>query len=114
METCSQDDSKPRTECDICGSKHRYIDVPSSPAFGITSNELGNYVRRFSEYCASRIESEGLKEYDRGTHQAFEDMSLRELVVGIQEELADTSNYLSMISLLIGRMGETELFKGTK
>ena len=88
--------------------------MPSSPTFGITSNELGNYVRRFADYCASRVEGEGLKEYDRGTHQAFEDMSLRQLVVGTQEELADTANYLAMISLLIGRMGDTKLFKETE
>ena len=113
METCSQDDSKLRTDCDVCGSKDRNIDVPGSPAFGITSNELGNYVRRFADYCASRVESDGFKEYDRGTHQAFEEMSLRQLVVGIQEELADTANYLAMISLLIGRLGDTKLFKET-
>ena len=113
MATCSQNDSKPRLDCEICGPNDRHVDVPSSPDFGITSNELGNYVRRFAEYSASRVEAEGLKEYDRGTHQAFEDMSLQQLVVGTQEELADTANYLAMISLLIGRIGKTEIFKET-
>ena len=46
-------------------------------------------------------------EYDRGSHQKFEVMSTQELIQGLQEELADASNYISMISLLIGRLAKS-------
>jgi len=89
----------------------RRYDVPTSPTFGITPVELGNYVRSFADYCASRVEHDGLREYDRGDHQAFEALTLQELVVGTQEEIADAANYLAMVSLHIGRLSKTLLFK---
>ena len=89
----------------------RRYGVPTSPTFGITSVELGNYVRSFADYCASRVEHDGLREYDRGDHQAFEALTLQELVVGTQEEIADAANYLAMVSLHIGRLSKTVLFK---
>jgi hemerythrin-like domain-containing protein len=90
---------------------NRRYDVPVSPTFGITSVELGNYVRSFADYCASRVEHDGLREYDRGDHQAFEALTLQEIVVGTQEEIADAANYLAMVSLHIGRLSKTALFK---
>lgn len=81
--------------------------APASPDFGISSYELAQYVRDFSRWCAQRVEGPGMVEYDRGSHQKFEVMSTQELIQGLQEELADASNYISMISLLIGRLAKS-------
>lgn len=48
-----------------------------------------------------------MAEYDRVTHQKFEEMSIQQLVQGLQEELADAQNYIAMISLLIGRLAKS-------
>lgn len=81
--------------------------APASPDFGISSYELAQYVRDFARWCAQRVEGPGMVEYDRGSHQKFEVMSTQELIQGLQEELADASNYISMISLLIGRLAKS-------
>ena len=80
---------------------------PGSPDYGITSYELAQYVRDFARWCAQRVEGDGMVQYDRGTHQKFEEMKLQELVQGLQEELADAQNYIAMISLLIGRLAKS-------
>ena len=45
-------------------------------------------------------------EYDRGSHQKFEVMTKQELIRGLQEELADAANYISMLSLSVGRLAK--------
>jgi hypothetical protein len=51
--------------------------------------------------------SDGMTQYDRGTHQAFEDMTVNELVTGAVEELADLAVYASMISLQLQRLAKS-------
>ncbi len=89
------------------GRDGTYARPPSSPDYGITTYELSQYVRDFARWCAQRVEGVGMAEYDRVTHQKFEEMSIQQLVQGLQEELADAQNYIAMISLLIGRLAKS-------
>lgn len=81
--------------------------APAGIPYGITSGQLADYVREFAEFQASRVMSDGMRQYDRGTHQAFEDMSVNELVTGAVEELADLAVYASMISLQLQRLAKS-------
>ena len=97
-----------RGECGCGQRSHRASDpAPISPDFGITSYELAEYIRSFARWCAQRVEGPGMVEYDRGSHQKFEVMTPQELIQGLQEELADAANYISMISLHIGRLAKS-------
>jgi hypothetical protein len=87
--------------------------APAGIPYGITSSELADYVREFAEFQASRVMSDGTRQYDRGTHQAFEDMSVNELVTGAVEELADLAVYASMISLQLQRLAKSLQDKDT-
>jgi hypothetical protein len=87
------------------GIPHRVAGTaPASPDYGMSTPQLAEYVREFAEYCAGRIETSGRDNYDLEDHQAFEDMTVHELVVGLQEELADAAVYAAMVSLLVGRL----------
>ena len=81
--------------------------APACIPYGITSRQLANYVRDFAEFQVSRVMSDGMKQYDRGSHQAFEDMTVNDLVTGAVEELADLAVYASMISLQLQRLAKS-------
>ena len=91
------------------GSSDRARDrgAPAPIPYGITSGQLADYVREFAEFQVSRVMSDGMRQYDRGTHQAFEDMTVNELVTGAVEELADLAVYASMIALQIQRIAKS-------
>ena len=89
------------------GDRARDRGAPAPIPYGITSSQLADYVREFAEFQVSRVMSDGMKQYDRGTHQAFEDMSVNELVTGAVEELADLAVYASMISLQLQRLAKS-------
>lgn len=92
-----------------CGSGDRAGNrgAPAGIPYGITSGQLADYVREFAEFQVSRVMADGMTQYDRGTHQAFEDMTVNELVTGAVEELADLAVYASMISLQLQRLAKS-------
>ena len=98
-----------------CGSGDRAGNrgAPAGIPYGITSSQVADYVREFAEFQVSRVMADGMRQYDRGTHQAFEDMSVNELVTGAVEELADLAVYASMISLQLQRLAKSLQDKDT-
>lgn len=95
--------SDPETES---SSRASASGPPESLPFGITSQDLAFYIRDFAEWQVERVTGPGMVEYDRGSHQAFETMTGKELVLGAQEELCDLANYLVMLSLKLGRVAQ--------
>lgn len=80
---------------------------PSAPREGMTSQELADFQEVFTRWSRRRILTDGLKQYDRGDRQAFEDLDFPTLIVYAQEELADIVNYCAMLSIKLERLKES-------
>lgn len=89
------------------GSGDGDIHYPSAPSEGMSSQELADFQREFSEWSRSRILTDGLRQYDRGSRQAFEDLDFPTLITYAQEELADIVNYAAMLSIKLQRLKES-------
>lgn len=77
---------------------------PVSPPYGMTTDQLAEYQRRFTTYARLRIHGTGNREYNRGDKQAFEDMSVHRLIDEAVDELADFVNYAVMLSIGLQRL----------
>jgi hypothetical protein len=89
------------------GSGDGDFDYPSAPSEGMTSQELADFQEVFTRWSRRRILTDGLKQYDRGDRQAFEDLDFPTLIVYAQEELADIVNYCAMLSIKLERLKES-------
>ena len=82
-------------------------DYPTAPDENMTSQELAAFQQKFSEWSRQRIMTDGLRQYDRGDRQAFEDLDFPTLITYAQEELADIVNYAAMLSIKLQRLKES-------
>ena len=73
------------------------------PGYGITTEQLAEAQRRFTNYARLRIMGTGNREYSRGSKQAFEDMSIHRLVDELRDEIADAVNYLTFLDIQLSR-----------
>ena len=90
-----------------CGHENTGSDSPSAPSEGMTSQQLADFQREFSDWSRTRILTDGLQQYDRGNRQAFEDLDFPTLITYAQEELADLVNYAAMLSIKLQRLKES-------
>lgn len=92
-----------------CESEHKdgADNRPSDPGEGMTSQQLADFQEHFTRWSRTRIMTDGLKQYDRGDRQAFEDLDFPTLIVYAQEELADIVNYCAMLSIKLERLKES-------
>lgn len=86
--------------------------IPVAPAqhprYGITTEQLAEAQRRFTNYARLRIMGTGHRDYSHGDKQAFEDMSIHRLIDEMRDELADAVNYLTFLDIQLSRW-KTEL-----
>ena len=79
------------------------ITPPAHPRYGITTEQLAEAQRRFTNYARLRIMGTGHRDYSNGSKQGFEDMSLHRLVDELRDELADAVNYLAFLDIQLAR-----------
>ena len=77
------------------------------PRYGVTTQELAEAQRRFTNYARLRIMGTGEREYGRGSKQAFEDMSYHRLIDELRDEIADAVNYLTFLDIQLSRWKST-------
>jgi NTP pyrophosphatase (non-canonical NTP hydrolase) len=91
--------------------KDNTIGIPIAPpihkGYGITTDELAEAQRRFTNYARLRILGTGNREYSRGSKQAFEDMHLHRLIDELRDEIADAVNYLTFLDIQLSRWKST-------
>ena len=80
---------------------------PKHPGYGVTTEELAEAQRRFTNYARLRIMGTGNREYSRGSKQTFEDMSLHRLIEELRDEIADSVNYLTFMDIQLSRWKRT-------
>jgi len=86
---------------------------PEDPLpFGISSEQLADYVKQFVAEAMQRVLGVGQEQYDQGGHQRFETMDLDELFRWFEEEALDAVVYLAMISLRVARARQALRDKG--
>lgn len=83
------------------------IAPPKHPGYGVTTEELAEAQRRFTNYARLRIMGTGNREYSRGSKQTFEDMSLHRLIEELRDEIADSVNYLTFMDIQLSRWKRT-------
>jgi len=83
------------------------IAPPIHPRYGVTTQELAEAQRRFTNYARLRIMGTGEREYGRGSKQAFEDMSHHRLIDELRDEIADAVNYLTFLDIQLSRWKST-------
>jgi len=83
------------------------IAPPQHPGYGITTAELSEAQRRFTNYARLRILGAGDREYGRGGRQSFEDMGLHKLIDELRDEIADAVNYLTFLDIQLSRWKTT-------
>ena len=83
------------------------IAPPIHKGYGVTTQELAEAQRRFTNYARLRITGTGNREYSRGSKQAFEDMGLHRLIDEMRDELADAVNYLTFLDIQLSRWKST-------
>jgi hypothetical protein len=74
--------------------------------FGMSSEDLADFVQEFIKDCTSRIKGAGNDQYSFEGYQKFEVMDLDDLFEYIEEEFRDIPNYLAMLYLRIRRVRE--------
>lgn len=74
--------------------------------FGLTTEELADYCKMFIVDCTNRIKGVGDQQYSNPGYQKFEVMELDDLLEGIEEEIRDIPNYLTMLFIRIRRIRE--------
>lgn len=72
--------------------------------FGLTSEQLAQYVADAVVDAASRIKGVGKEQYSEGSYQKFEAMPLIELFEYADEELLDLVNYALMLRIRLIRL----------
>lgn len=72
--------------------------------FGLTSDELAEYVADFVVDAASRVRGVGNDQYSFEGYQKFEAMTLPELFEYADEELLDLMNYCVMLRIRLIRL----------
>lgn len=72
--------------------------------FGLTSEQLAEYVADAVVDAASRIKGVGKEQYSEGSYQKFEAMPLIELFEYADEELLDLVNYAIMLRIRLIRL----------
>lgn len=82
-------------------------DYPTAPDENMSSQELADFQQQFTAWSRQRILTDGLRQYDRGDRQAFEDLDFPTLITYAQEELADIVNYAAMLSIKLQRLKES-------
>lgn len=80
---------------------------PIHAGYGVTTEELAESQRRFTNYARLRIMGTGHREYGRGGKQTFEDMSYHRLIDELRDELADAVNYLTFLDIQLSRWKST-------
>ena len=83
------------------------IAPPIHPRYGVTTQELAEAQRRFTNYARLRIIGTGEREYGLGSKQAFEDMSHHRLIDELRDEIADAVNYLTFLDIQLSRWKST-------
>jgi NTP pyrophosphatase (non-canonical NTP hydrolase) len=87
------------------------VGIPIAPpihkGYGVTTDELAEAQRRFTNYARLRILGTGNREYSRGSKQAFEDMHLHRLIDELRDEIADAVNYLTFLDIQLSRWKST-------
>jgi hypothetical protein len=74
--------------------------------FGMSSEDLAEYVGQFMADCASRIKGAGNEQYSEDGYQRFEAMDLDDLFEYIEEEIRDIPNYCAMLFIRMRRLRE--------
>lgn len=88
-------------------------------AFGLSSEELGEFCVEFNSEAQGRINGVGNKQYSQGGFQKFETMELDELLEYAEEEVLDIANYAAMMFIRLRRLRQAldeadDLGKGTE
>lgn len=96
-------DRKPQQAVGKDSSSGIPIAPAQHPGYGITTEQLAEAQRRFTNYARLRIMGTGNREYSRGSKQAFEDMSLHRLIDELRDEIADSVNYLTFLDIQLSR-----------
>ena len=71
--------------------------------YGMTTIQLANAQRRFTDYARLRISGIGHLDYSRESSQAFEDMTAVHIAKELRDEIADAVNYLTFLDIKISR-----------
>lgn len=74
--------------------------------FGMSSDDLADYVNTFIVDCVNRIKGAGKEQYSEDGYQRFEAMDLDGLFEYIEEEIRDIANYCAMLFIRIRRLRE--------
>lgn len=74
--------------------------------FGMSSEDLAEYVAEFMTDCVSRIKGAGKEQYSEEGYQRFEAMDLDDLFEYIEEEIRDIPNYCAMLFIRMRRLRE--------
>lgn len=75
----------------------------SAPEFGMTSQQLADYVAEFIGRATARVTGVGDQQYSRDGFQKFEAIPLEELLLMLQEELQDAAVYAAMLDIRVQR-----------
>lgn len=72
--------------------------------FGMSSDDLADFVQTFIADCALRINGVGKQQYEQDGYQKFEVMDLDALFEYIEEEIRDIPNYCAMLFIRLRRL----------
>lgn len=72
--------------------------------FGMSPQDLAEFVHEFNRECQGRIKGVGKDQYDNGGFQKFEAMELDDLLRYAEEEVLDIPNYCAMLFIRIRRL----------
>lgn len=72
-------------------------------AYGMTTAQLAEAQRKFTDYARLRISGIGHLDYSREESQAFEDMTAVHIAKELRDEIADAVNYLTFLDIKISR-----------
>jgi DNA-directed RNA polymerase subunit F len=75
-------------------------------SFGMSSDDLAEYVQEFITDCVNRIKGAGNAQYSEDGYQKFEILDLDDLFEYLEEELRDIPNYLAMLFIRMRRIRE--------
>lgn len=74
--------------------------------FGMSSDDLAEFVGEFMTDCKDRIKGAGNAQYSEDGYQKFEIMDLDDLFEYIEEEIRDIPNYCAMLFIRMRRVRE--------
>lgn len=74
--------------------------------FGMSSEDLAEFVGMFVTDCKNRIKGAGNDQYSEDGYQKFEIMDLDDLFEYIEEEIRDIPNYCAMLFIRMRRVRE--------